>query len=1080
MRKIVFLLAIIMNVNALCFAQSIRVHTQEEMNQVQHSLNSHAGDESSSSLESVYRFNTIIAPSILIPADLPPEQKEPFYPRVKALPSGEYVMYYQGGQVSSRILCCYSSDLLNWTGRTVISTPKAIKVNGKNDFERYCNMEVAVLKNSTLLGVQAFRASDGYSAGLGCGLRAMRSHDNGRTWTRPNVIYEGPCWEPYILELPDGTVQVYFTDAHPATRNSGTSLIESKDGGVTFGPKKKISRQFKYYDQGVKIYTDQMPVFRVLNDGKTVFGIVEARQELDGPGTPSTYWVSTVRNDSPDWQDLGPDAEGPKTKEKNFLKANSGYVVTLPSGETVISIGIAGYHSIKIGDNTATKWNARDWESDWYQPFRTQGCWGSLEATFDKHHIISTMDSGSRGILFALSFLNHRITAPSQQTTLDGQTLEWTGDEALFIGSDSPVETIFRAANDGKTLFIAVESLDATAEDGASVTLSLCNQDGKAKKGAVVSCTVGGDGLINASHPEIKAVGKRGCSIDGRRGYVCEVAVPLSAFGAKAGSKIFFNAVVNAKVAGKNISDSFFNAGKNPQSWQRISLSDVALEQPFISSHTGEERYSSLQRMYSYDCRLDSAYLLKGLPPTATEQAFACYPRVKKMANGEYLMLYMGGQFGSRVWATRSKDFKNWTVPELLFEPYKVQEEDGETDVRRFVNPDAVVLPNGDVLMVVSYRAAGHYRQGIDCGLMTRRSKDNGQSWSEPEIICNIPNWEPYLLLLPDGRLHCYFTHAVPQYWNSGTSVLVSDDNGYNWKPAYRMCRQYKYDYQGQKIFTDQMPSFRVLNDGKTIVGFMESRNETKIPLDYKDKNYYASYCKMSMVYNDGLDWKDLGENTAGPARRRTNVTKGAGGYVVTFPSGEVVVGCGRGSIYSMKVLDSYAQPVPGDTWSGRWIPALDDKGYWGTMETDGRQTLAVAMRSNATKGLQLSRFWLNHRLDAVKGAFSDESFYLGSRTGEVFIKVSRTDDALLLKAEKSGEIVKMEFKFSLCGSETVVAKEIDGGSGELSIPFAELGKVSEGDYICLFASIVSDHQRISFTLSDSNKVDTWQRIRIK
>ena len=33
-----------------------------------------------------------------------------------------------------------------------------------------------------------------------------------------------------ILELPDGTIQVYFTDAHPATRNSGTSVIESTDG----------------------------------------------------------------------------------------------------------------------------------------------------------------------------------------------------------------------------------------------------------------------------------------------------------------------------------------------------------------------------------------------------------------------------------------------------------------------------------------------------------------------------------------------------------------------------------------------------------------------------------------------------------------------------------------------------------------------------------------------------------------------------------------------------------------------------------------------------------------------------------
>lgn len=1079
MKKAILLAAIAINLPALCLGQNVRVHSQEEMNKVQHSLNSHAGDEAWSSLESIYRFKKTIAPSQLIPSDLPPEQKEPFYPRVKALPSGEYVMYYQGGQVSSRILCSYSSDLIGWTGKRVISAPKPVSVNGARDYERYSNMEMAVLKNRTLLGVQAFRATEGYRAGLGCGLRAMRSHDNGRTWTLPNVIYDGPCWEPYILELPDGTIQVYFTDAHPATRNSGTSVIESTDGGVTFGPKKRIARQFKYFDQGVRIFSDQMPVFRVLNDGKTVFGIVEDRLELDGPGSQSTYWVSTVRNDSPEWKDLGMDAEGPDTKEKNIMKANSGYVVTLPSGETVISIGIGGYHSVKIGDHTATKWNARDWESDWYQPFQEMGCWGNLEATHDKHHIISTMDSGSRGILFALSYLNHRITAPFQQTTLDGNAQEWNGDESLFIGSDSPVETIFRAANDGKNLYVAVESLDAPAEGGAVVSLSICNAEGKLKKGSFVTCTVSADGLVDSSNPEIKAVGKRGCTIDGRKGYVCEVAVPLSSFGASAGTKIYFNATVSAKVDGKTVNDGFFNAGKNTRTWQRILLSDKGIEPPFISSHTGEERFSSLQRMYSCDCRLDSAFTLKGLPETATEQAFACYPRIKKMANGEYIMFYMGGQFGSRIWATRSKDFKTWTEPELLFEPYFVDESDGKRDIRRFVNPDAAVLPNGDVLLVVSFRASNHYSAGIDCGLMTRRSCDNGRTWSEPELICDIPNWEPYLLVLPDGKLHCYFTHAIPKWWNSGTSVLVSEDNGYNWKPAYRVSRQYKYLYQGQKIFTDQMPSFRVLNDGKTIVGFLESRNETKIPFDYKDKTYYASYCKMSMVYNDGLEWKDLGEETEGPARRWTNVCKGAGGYVINFPSGEVIVGCGRGSIYSMKVLDSYAQLVPGDNWENNWFFALDDKGYWGTMEIDGPQTFAVAMHSNSTKGLQLTRFWLNHRLDAVRGKFSDESFYLGNRVGETFLKVSRTDDSLILKSEKNGEIGKLELRLSLNGEDKIHTTVLEGAQGEVSIPFSELGDVKDGDYVCLFASIISDYQRTSFTNSNLKNKNTWQRIRI-
>ena len=80
------------------------------------------------------------------------------------------------------------------------------------------------------------------------------SDDNGKTWSAAKSVYKSGrwaenlkkgCWEPFVLELPDGTVQVYFADETPyytqygATSSSkkdwmNISVIESEDGGNTW------------------------------------------------------------------------------------------------------------------------------------------------------------------------------------------------------------------------------------------------------------------------------------------------------------------------------------------------------------------------------------------------------------------------------------------------------------------------------------------------------------------------------------------------------------------------------------------------------------------------------------------------------------------------------------------------------------------------------------------------------------------------------------------------------------------------------------------------------------------------------
>ena len=74
-------------------------------------------------------------------------------------------------------------------------------------------------------------------------ISVMTSDDCGKTWSELERIYtsstnfERGCYEPFVLELPDGTVQIYFADKTPYTQNfQNISVIESKDGGDTWGP----------------------------------------------------------------------------------------------------------------------------------------------------------------------------------------------------------------------------------------------------------------------------------------------------------------------------------------------------------------------------------------------------------------------------------------------------------------------------------------------------------------------------------------------------------------------------------------------------------------------------------------------------------------------------------------------------------------------------------------------------------------------------------------------------------------------------------------------------------------------------
>ena len=136
------------------------------------------------------------------------------------------------------------------------------------------------------------------------------SDDNGKTWSKMKHVYKSEvwqknalrgCWEPFVLELPDGTVQIYFADETPYWRKGSKwqniSVIESKDGGDSWSAPRIVSQN----GSG----RDGMPVVLLFDD------MLYMAIETSEPGTrlhpvvisnPLTQnWKTTVAKDS-DWR----------------------------------------------------------------------------------------------------------------------------------------------------------------------------------------------------------------------------------------------------------------------------------------------------------------------------------------------------------------------------------------------------------------------------------------------------------------------------------------------------------------------------------------------------------------------------------------------------------------------------------------------------------------------------------------------------------------------------------------------------------------------------------------------------------
>ena len=411
---------------------------------------------------------------------------------------------------------------------------------------------------------------------------------------------------------------------------------------------------------------------------------------------------------------------------------------------------------------------------------------------------------------------------------------------------------------------------------------------------------------------------------------------------------------------------------------------------PIINSHADVTKRSSLMMNYRMLVTMESSY--------------PRYPRIKKMKNGDYILFYHNGSannnIGRRCVYALSKDLKTWSNKGEIFNSYDIIDSKGNKNIHCYANCDGLVLSNGDILAVASCRANSGYRDlPEDAGIELKRSTDNGVTWSEPIKIYQGVNWEPFLLELPTGELHCYFTDSSctgleGHGTDTGTAMVVSTDGGKTWKPDFSSSPYYvlrmRWEKNGIVGYNHQMPSVVRLNDNKGLAAAVETNNS----------GYHISLC-----YSDKDKWEYLAADQEGPVDSNNCVFSGMGPYLGQLPSGETVLSYESSSKYTLKIGDATAR-----NFGSAYQPFSG--GYWGSFCIIDSHTL-VGTNIKAKEGpVQMAQFVLNHRIDAVKRkvtidgnnkewANTDHALFVGSKSqAQGTLRCSYDDDNIYFLLE--------------------------------------------------------------------------------
>jgi hypothetical protein len=520
------------------------------------------------------------------------------YARIKKLQNGNLAMVFDYGP---GVCFCISND----GGR---SWGKQINVahDVKNIYD-YTNAELIQLRNGTLMYAWNARPKNEKHPAGPYKIMAKFSSDNGTTWKNEKTLFnagtafdEG-CWEPSMVQLPSGELQLFFSNEYLVKNNNqNISMMRSFNNGTTWKKHEVIS-----FRNGSR---DGMPVPLLLHGGKDLVFSIEDNG-LKGTFKPVIVHTSLADNwrsgtvtgtSNKRWPALCPEEDLAAD-----IYAGAPYLIQLSSGETILSVQSGegretpsvldhALMQVYVGDSTAHGFKCKSTPFPFVGNGATNVLWNALCQIDDSTVMATSYISGlpkDNGVWTVTG----RIMKPLRAVKLKrGET--WGEDKSsLFIGGSSQANVTVKSMWDNDSLYFHFEVKDHDIE-ASPIGGAPCDADGieifldpqkhasatlvsglykfLVNVAGVTSCYYSDADIWKSFSPKFAFSVKRGVSQD----YTVEIAIPWSSIGGKPATDDFaamftlhnndgVSPIVHENLSGAN--------PDKPMTWMRVKMDKV-------------------------------------------------------------------------------------------------------------------------------------------------------------------------------------------------------------------------------------------------------------------------------------------------------------------------------------------------------------------------------------------------------------------------------------------------------------------------------------------------------------------------
>ena len=204
--------------------------------------------------------------------------------------------------------------------------------------------------------------------------------------------------------------------------------------------------------------------------------------------------------------------------------------------------------------------------------------------------------------------------------------------------------------------------------------------------------------------------------------------------------------------------------------------------------------------------------------------------------------------------------------------------EDNNPNYYGFSNPDMLVMQNGWVML--AYTGRGNPDDNAHANIQIRLSKDRGWSFEPPRIVAIGRSWEPAMVQLPDGEIELFYSSEASWWAGPGSTAEQQEILMVRSKDngtTWSSPKQVAYT-RGMR---DGMPVPVVLKDNKGIVFPIESVKNSRSPwIVWSSMEARWNYKSSGSIQN-GRRWLASTENIWGGAPS-----------LIQLPTGETILSC--------------------------------------------------------------------------------------------------------------------------------------------------------------------------------------------